>query len=667
MILVRPITVTREMIFSSNIEENDAPEWSSTVTYAEAQEVLYQHRVWESLIDGNLNHAPDTGALADPPTWLDLGPANAYRMFDVSPSTTSQRAESIEHVINPGRPIDALGFVNVSAASITVERLSPDWTVLWSETRQVDDVDALGSGEVDRATDVVFLGLPLSADLLRVTLLEPGGTARCGGCLIGRQARLGDTLFGASIGIRDFSRKDTDEYGTTSIVKRGYSKTADFSLVFDSARLSAVQRQLAAVRAEPTLFVGVTHRDVTIVYGFYRSFQLVISNPVRSTASIEVEGLTYEGDDALFPAATVETPIVLTPEEGQTVPQPLMFGSTEFVTTPANVDSHASSDWQLGSTPEFDFIYDQTFGDTLNKTGWTSLSQLSAGGPYYVRVRYRAATIGVSQWSAPVSFYAEAVVGVVNQPSIIDPASDGDEHGFGVAYSSSAFSYSGPADTHHSSDWQLASDLAFESLIAQTMDSQTAKTSWSPDLSPYAIAYGATAYVRVRHRGASGQMSAWSAARRFVNVDPWNGLGDSYEVYSRGLASATATAKIKFFPTGIWQVSLPTCGDGPSPFAERKKNGVVIAAGDEGTWHTGSVSGVDYEISIEVLSASGSYGGNVDEWLSLASPRDFSVAANQNFPTMSEANLRIRIRPTANPAAVQTKLLTLKAVATNEN
>ena len=103
MILVRPITVTREMIFSSNIEENDAPEWSSTVTYAEAQEVLYQHRVWESLIDGNLNHAPDTGALADPPKWLDLGPANRYRMFDASPYRSEPLASA--GVGGDGRPL----------------------------------------------------------------------------------------------------------------------------------------------------------------------------------------------------------------------------------------------------------------------------------------------------------------------------------------------------------------------------------------------------------------------------------------------------------------------------------------------------------------------------------------------------------------------------------
>jgi uncharacterized protein (DUF2141 family) len=53
-----------------------------------------------------------------------------------------------------------------------------------------------------------------------------------------------------------------------------------------------VQKALADIRTTPTVFIGDPNRPETIVYGFYRNFNIVLSTPSISDCTIEVEGLT---------------------------------------------------------------------------------------------------------------------------------------------------------------------------------------------------------------------------------------------------------------------------------------------------------------------------------------------------------------------------------------
>jgi hypothetical protein len=52
-----------------------------------------------------------------------------------------------------------------------------------------------------------------------------------------------------------------------------------------------VQKVLADIRTTATVFVGDPNRPETVVYGFYKQFNIVLSTPSISDCSIEVEGL----------------------------------------------------------------------------------------------------------------------------------------------------------------------------------------------------------------------------------------------------------------------------------------------------------------------------------------------------------------------------------------
>jgi hypothetical protein len=100
---------------------------------------------------------------------------------------------------------------------------------------------------------------------------------------------------GATVGIIDYSRKDTDpETGVTTFTRRAFSKRMSGQFLLNNGQLNAVQRILAEIRAVPSVFIGSEAADYSplIVYGFYRDFSIDIAYPTKSFCRIEVEGLT---------------------------------------------------------------------------------------------------------------------------------------------------------------------------------------------------------------------------------------------------------------------------------------------------------------------------------------------------------------------------------------
>lgn len=103
--------------------------------------------------------------------------------------------------------------------------------------------------------------------------------------------------------------------------------------------------------------------------------------------------------------------------------------------------------------------------------------------------------------------------GTVTTPSITSPADDAVDIGLTPTITSSAFATSDGSDTHASSDWQVASDAGFTSIVQQSLDDATNKVSWAV---PVDLAEETEYFVRVRHTGTVIGDSAWSSGVSFT-------------------------------------------------------------------------------------------------------------------------------------------------------
>lgn len=118
---------------------------------------------------------------------------------------------------------------------------------------------------------------------------------------------LGTTASAPTIGITDYSRRVTDDFGVTTVVERGFSRRLSVRLSVPFERVDTIQRQLAALRATAATWVAGEGPQALTVRGFYKDFQVDVQSPPVSSVTLTVEGLaetTTAPDDGTDPAAT---------------------------------------------------------------------------------------------------------------------------------------------------------------------------------------------------------------------------------------------------------------------------------------------------------------------------------------------------------------------------
>lgn len=291
MKLIRPTTITDSILTSSSVAETDAAAWSSGTTYALDATVIKSHRIWRSLQASNTNHDPATS----PTWWLDTGPTNRWGMFDSVIGTASTATDTFTVTLTPGR-CDALALLEVTAESVTVTMTAGAETVF---SRTIDLIDnsvvtdwySYFFEPVIRANYLVITDLPVYGEGVITLTLNGTGAVSCGLCVVGMQSDLGNVLRSPSVGINDYSRKATDDFGNTILVQRAWSKRLSTRLILDSAEVDRVVRVLAGLRATPVVWIGSEYFDAMVVYGFYKDFDVDIAYPTLSYCSLTIEGM----------------------------------------------------------------------------------------------------------------------------------------------------------------------------------------------------------------------------------------------------------------------------------------------------------------------------------------------------------------------------------------
>ncbi len=301
MKIVRPITINDAALISSNIVENDYAAYSAGTTYALGDRVIYvgtdTHWIIESLQAGNIGHTP-TGLTTDT-WWLKVSNTNKWKMFDQVVGTQSTRAANITTSIKSvSERVDSVALFNMDCATVTVtvtdavDGLVYNQTLNTASASGITDWYAYFFEPITRIADYVFTELPpyLGATIT-VSFDDATATAKCGVLALGLSRNIGGTQYGALTGIQDYSIKQRDSFGNYSILERAYNKRAVFQIMVENTLIDELETILSGYRATPVIYVGSDDYASTMVYGFYKDFNTVISYPNNSILSIELEGL----------------------------------------------------------------------------------------------------------------------------------------------------------------------------------------------------------------------------------------------------------------------------------------------------------------------------------------------------------------------------------------
>lgn len=297
MKLIKPVTYQESHLISSNATEPYAA-WSSTTSYAQDAIVDYTTHFYRSLVNSNLNNRPDIS----PTSWQDIGPDNTHALFDNQVSTQTISASPLIVTVAPAVATNSLAFLNLENATslsvtITDGIAGPN---IYSKTIGLDDTPMIDwymyfFEPYDLKTDVVLTDIPPYISS-RITMnLSGSGTLKIGNFVYGNVYEIGGTQYGVTSGIRDFSVKQTDDFGNTTFVQRAYSKRMEAEVFVQNNQLNVITRLLTSVRAIPCVWIGSDdnqYSSTLVQFGFYKDFNITINYPSYSLCSLQIEGLT---------------------------------------------------------------------------------------------------------------------------------------------------------------------------------------------------------------------------------------------------------------------------------------------------------------------------------------------------------------------------------------
>ena len=300
MKVIKSQAVTDTTLTTTDVPENDYAAWLVGTTYAAAARVIVTtpniHNIYESVQGANTGNDPVTD---DGTWWTRVSSTNRWKMFnDVVQEQTTQ-ADVIDVSITPAAVTTALAAINVDCATITVTMTDPIEGVIYDETFPMTSYSGITNWydyfftAINRKKELSVLGLPpYSAAVIDVTFNDSGETAKVGALVLGTSATIGDSQYGASFGIIDYSTKEVDAQGKTTITAGTYSDEADIDVVIETGRFAEVKKILTDLRTTPSVWIAEDNTEGTIIYGYYREFDVLLTGPVVSMCTLSIEGLT---------------------------------------------------------------------------------------------------------------------------------------------------------------------------------------------------------------------------------------------------------------------------------------------------------------------------------------------------------------------------------------
>lgn len=302
MKMLRPVAIGPAQLVSSTIAEpsgGDPALWSNVTSYAPGDTVrlVGTHHVYRSLQAGNVGHTPDTS----PAWWADLGGTNRWAMFDTVTSSASQATTSMTAVFDPGL-VDGLALLNCVGNTATVTMTDgPGGATVYSRTLALT-APRLNDWytyffEPNRQVSVFVLSdLPpyLNGRITVQISADSGAPVACGTCMPGRSYSIGQTVYGVTAGIRDYSKKVVDAQTGLVLLEQGrYSKTLRAQVRADVALAAEITERLEELRSVPCLWMADRTGELTplSVYGFYKDFSLQVGYPTMGVYSLEIEGM----------------------------------------------------------------------------------------------------------------------------------------------------------------------------------------------------------------------------------------------------------------------------------------------------------------------------------------------------------------------------------------
>jgi hypothetical protein len=297
MKIIRPVTIDDAVFQSSDVPENDYAAWAGGTTYAATDRVIVTtgyHKIYESQQAANTGNDPTTD---DGTWWLEVSSTNRWKMFNAIVQEQTVQATQIDATLRSPTVVNSVALINVEATTIEITVTDLVEGVVYDEIYNMTSYSGIQDWysyffePIVRETQLAVNDLPPYANADINIVINANVDAKCGAVVVGQFADLGLSQHGASLSIIDYSVKDTDDEGRVTITEGAYADKMDVDVVLDTSQIGQVKKTLTSLRTTPAVWIAQDGNSDLLIYGYYREFDIILSNPTTSRCSLEIEGL----------------------------------------------------------------------------------------------------------------------------------------------------------------------------------------------------------------------------------------------------------------------------------------------------------------------------------------------------------------------------------------
>jgi hypothetical protein len=298
IIIPSPTICTNVVAVSIPVTE---PLYSAATTYDKDDKVTKSvcgANVYQSLTSSNLDNDPEDPASID---WLWIGASNAFAMFDSKNGTQSVYPDIITAEVGLTEITNAVALINVNADLARFEAWDEGGILVMDETFNLREYGVTSMydyyfEEITLKDRLVAFNVPAliagSKGKLTLTSNTAGADVKLGSLVYGKQFSIGDSQYGISLSIKDYSTKELDIFGNYTIIERSFQNVMDAQITVANEDIAQVKKVLAANRSTPLVWVADQNKEETIVYGYYRDFSITLPHTAYAECRLRTEGLT---------------------------------------------------------------------------------------------------------------------------------------------------------------------------------------------------------------------------------------------------------------------------------------------------------------------------------------------------------------------------------------
>ena len=226
--------------------------------------------------------------------WLFLGKTNPYKMFDEKyKSRTIKESGNLVVTIKMkegggfSKASDSIALLNVSASKIRIVGVREGETI-YDEEFDMGVLDLFSPcmilncnfGQIAYKKNLILTPLKDKDGLIvygcRITEytitfvpIDDETPAACGVCILGKMQYFGKTLMNPKKSLVNYDVKDTNEYGDTAVVERGFSNNYNFSFVSKNDIMQVADETLTELRSTPLIYVVTDEQILASVFSGY--------------------------------------------------------------------------------------------------------------------------------------------------------------------------------------------------------------------------------------------------------------------------------------------------------------------------------------------------------------------------------------------------------------